>query len=634
LGPFLPPTAHSVINTDVRLLLDFQKKGLTIPAFLAAGPRSQLRHGPNQISAAIVVADGMVPGINSLINSIVERHSVYSNSSNEHGKIYGVRNGFEGLCNFWDNVVALDSNITWKWLDKGGSMLGVEQYYANTEQLDKTILSDSLQNNRIDILYIIGGNESLKVAHQLAQMNPTRSIVGIPATIDDDIPWIETPVGFSTVVEQAAHVINTLHTAAESTRRICLIELAGTKSNLVTISAVVGASSDAYDTVLLPEDFDLLKPDKARTLIDKAVRYIESRVQARPDNPHAVVIVAEGVGKALEMRGVSIDESGEPNESFIDQFSRILARQVHDAHGHPMSVFVNQPRNNILSVPPNIRDRIHCKLLGKCAVDSAMAGYTDFMITEWQADYVLVPLSLVVEKTTLDFVQKDHPKPESRLDAELLDSDTLRIRIPMPALLNIEDLTRNIDEKLNAVEILYSLFAILESESKAAIESFLVRLREPDTLVKARAISLHQFLAIANEEPLHVVAIHYGSPVSIDLLGIGKVLEVIRDIIKDMAWRGKYEKELAEVERKGKQAEIVTARLEHEKTSVEIAAQRIQLDKIRLENEKLQLEMVVQKLEIMQKAMELPLTDDDKKSILAVVTSQIATISRTLVLAY
>ena len=60
-----------------------------------------------------------------------------------------------------------------------------------------------------------------------------------------------------------------------------------------------------------------------------------------------------------------------------------------------MLVFINQPRHYIRSVPANPHDQIYCERLGALAVDNALAGYADFMISQWLTEYVLVPLKLV-----------------------------------------------------------------------------------------------------------------------------------------------------------------------------------------------------------------------------------------------
>jgi len=84
-------------------------------------------------------------------------------------------------------------------------------------------------------------------------------------------------------------------------------------------------------------------------------------------------------------------------ETFITQLTELMQKEVRDAHGQPVPVFVNQPRRHIRAVPANAHDQIYCERLGALAVDNALAGYTDFMISNWLTEFVLVPLHLVHE---------------------------------------------------------------------------------------------------------------------------------------------------------------------------------------------------------------------------------------------
>ncbi len=59
-------------------------------------------------------------------------------------------------------------------------------------------------------------------------------------------------------------------------------------------------------------------------------------------------------------------------------------------------VITNEPRHLIRSIPPSVTDVIFGERLGALAVDNAMAGYTDFMVSQWLTEFVLVPLKLVV----------------------------------------------------------------------------------------------------------------------------------------------------------------------------------------------------------------------------------------------
>lgn len=256
------------------------------------------------------------------------------------------------------------------------------------------VISNNLHYNNIDILYVIGGDGSLRIVHEIAALNPTRSIVGIPKTMDNDILWVWQSFGFDTAVEQAARIINTLRSEAEATRRICLVELFGAESGFVAANAAL--ASGHVDAVLIPEVFDPLTTDEAQDYIHNIIEHIETTVQGEPHNPHAIVVVAEGVGTYLEKKGVSINKSKVMKTRFIDQFKAAIKKRVRDAYGQPVEIFVNQPRHYIRAVPANAHDQIYCERLGALAVDNALAGYTSFMISQWLTEYVLVPTKLVI----------------------------------------------------------------------------------------------------------------------------------------------------------------------------------------------------------------------------------------------
>ncbi len=399
LGVFRSPGARTAVAADMALLDAFQQKGLTVPSFLEAGPRAVLRHNPQKVRAAIVTTGGLAPGLHCVIHSIVKRHCNTYSIDKVNGKVLGVYDSFKGLCDLAHNHVALSPEITEKWLDRGGCELGNVRYFHGNETGDKAIeamvdrITDRLRDNNIDILYVIGGDGSLKVAHQLALKNPNRTIAGIPKTMDNDILWVWQSFGFDTAVEQATRVINTLCSEAESTRRICVIELFGAESGFVAANAAL--ASGHVDLVLIPEVFKGLNAEHAKRYLDASIDHLAHTVQDAPHNPHAVVVLAEGVGTVLQDEGMILDNVPVKKDYFLKQLMDMIRSRVVDAHGQKMSVFENQPRHHIRAVPANAHDQIYCERLGALAVDNALGGYTDFMISQWLTEFVLVPLSLV-----------------------------------------------------------------------------------------------------------------------------------------------------------------------------------------------------------------------------------------------
>jgi 6-phosphofructokinase 1 len=396
LGLYRRPAARKAVIADMELLESFVSAGLPVPSFLEAGPRETLRFDPQRVRAAVVTTGGLAPGLHCVVHSIVKRHAHTYSLAHGFGKVFGVYDSFKGLCDLPNNLVELTPDATEEWLDHGGSRLGNVRYYhegqkgpeSMTRMVD--VISQKLSQNNIDILYVIGGDGSLRVAHQIAEASPNVSVVGVPKTMDNDILWVWQSFGFDTAVERATRVINTLRSEAESTRRICLIELFGAESGFVAANASL--ASGHVDLVLIPEVFSDLNGTEALTYLEQAVAHVEWGVCKDPHHPHAVVVVAEGVGTVFAEKGIVL---GDANHPFILQLKGFIEARVHNAHGDRMEVLLNQPRHHIRAVPANAHDQIYCERLGALAVDNALAGYTDFMISQWLTEYVLVPLELV-----------------------------------------------------------------------------------------------------------------------------------------------------------------------------------------------------------------------------------------------
>jgi len=399
LGLYRPATARMAGIADIEILKAFRAASLPEPTFLEAGPRKVLRHNPRRVQAAVVTTGGLAPGLHCVIHSIVNRHYSTYSIDKHHGHVFGVYDSYRGLCSLPESLADLDPATTEEWLDQGGSKLGAVRFFPygrGDEGLTRMAqdISRNLTYNGIDILYVIGGDGSLKTAHKISQLCPGVSVIGIPKTMDNDVLWVWQSFGFDTAVEQATHVINILHSEAESTRRVCVIELFGAESGFVAANATL--ASGHVDFVMIPEVFKALAEDQAQEYLDVAIDYIGKIIQtSRRRDPHAVIVVAEGVGTVLEEKRAKYGGVDIKRDTFVGQLASSIKDRVHDARGDSVPVFVNQPRHHIRAVPANAHDQIYCERLGALAVDNALAGYTDCMVSQWLTEYVLVPLSLV-----------------------------------------------------------------------------------------------------------------------------------------------------------------------------------------------------------------------------------------------
>ena len=151
----------------------------------------------------------------------------------------------------------------------------------------------------------------------------------------------------------------------------------------------------------------------------------------------------------------------------------------------------------------------------------------------------------------------------------------LQIQIAIPALVSVDDFFDSVTEIVRTIEFVYSVYALVHFGKVEVIKNFIAVLEEISNSTKSSNRLLYAFLAAASIQPLRVVSVHYGSPASFDLLGLGKILEILRDTVKDLKWRGNHEKEDAELSRRIKEAEIEEKTLLNIKLKEEIITYRL-----------------------------------------------------------
>jgi 6-phosphofructokinase 1 len=396
---------------------------------LEAGPRKELMDLQRAVCAGIVVSGGIAPGINAVIDGIVQRHTAYHNklSPNEQSRIRGFRHGFWGLTQpgELDTLrVQLTPAITAQHATEGGSFLEtsrLEDLQHNENKL--AAIMNSLRG--LDVLYVIGGDGTMKAAEMLtrraAKERLPLSIVGVPKTMDNDVLWVWQSFGFATAVEKAREVISNLWTEVRSNPRVCVLQVFGSASGFVVSHAVL-ASQTHCDAALIPEiKFSL------EALVERVARRIETEQRAVP---FGFIVMAE-TAVPMDAEKYMYDTRIGLTQGERDQLTSYLPLMkkdnsyaegsAHDdlrsgalklvskglelglkarlsknqaIHLERLRVFTNEPRHILRATGPSFSDIIMGQRLGALAVDNAMAGYSDFMISQWLTEYVLVPLRL------------------------------------------------------------------------------------------------------------------------------------------------------------------------------------------------------------------------------------------------
>ena len=194
-------------------------------SFEQAGPRKAIHFKPDRVRSAIATCGGLCPGINSVIRSIVmESYYRYGSTS-----ITGIRYGYSGLdpANGYKPVELDPDRVEDIHLD-GGTILGSSR--GGTEDME--VLVDTLESMKINILYTVGGDGTLRGAHKINEIARTRgldlAVISIPKTIDNDISFIQRSFGFETAFSLAVESIYTAHIESKgSPNGIGLVKLMG-----------------------------------------------------------------------------------------------------------------------------------------------------------------------------------------------------------------------------------------------------------------------------------------------------------------------------------------------------------------------------------------------------------------------
>jgi len=345
-----------------------------------AGPRKNIFFDPSRTTAGIVTCGGLCPGLNDVIRGLVMQLYYRYGVNN----IFGFRYGYEGMVpSYGHERIRLRPDTVANIHKFGGTILGTSRGPQDTG-----VLADTLEEMGVDILFVIGGDGTLRGANELTveiqRRGLKKAIVGIPKTIDNDIVGIDKCFGFETAVAEAEKVLSCAHSEAiGALNGIGLVKLMGRDSGFIACLATLACSE--VNAVLIPEVPFKLEGEHG---------LIEAMAQRLALRKHAVIVVAEGAGQDL-LSATGVDASGNRKYGDIglflkDKFAAYFKEQKVEA-----TIKYIDPSYTIRSVPAGPQDNVYCSRLAQHAVHAAMAGKTATLIGRWHGTYVHIPIDTV-----------------------------------------------------------------------------------------------------------------------------------------------------------------------------------------------------------------------------------------------
>ncbi|NPA46579.1 MAG: 6-phosphofructokinase [Chlorobi bacterium] len=294
---------------------------------------------------AVMTSGGDAPGMNAAIRAVV-RSGVYYNKD-----VFGIYRGYEGLIE--GDMERYSARMVSNIINRGGTILKTarSEEFRTVEGRKKAY--ENLVKNNIDALVVIGGDGSFRGMKVFAEEFDF-PVIGIPATIDNDISGTDYTIGFDTAANTAMDAIDKIRDTASSHNRLFFIEVMGRDAGfLATYAGLAGGAED------------ILIPEKDRG-IDSLVNSL--RRSKRSGKTSSMVVVAEG-----EKSGKNVFEIARYVEENLKEYEVRVVIIGHIQRGGCPSVF----------------DRVLASRLGIKAVEALLDGQYN-MVTGFKSNHVIV----------------------------------------------------------------------------------------------------------------------------------------------------------------------------------------------------------------------------------------------------
>ncbi len=327
------------------------------------------------MKVGVLTGGGDASGLNSAIRAVVRKCEKFG------FEVVGIRFGWAGLLEL--DTVKLRYEDVKDALRAGGTILKTSR--TNPMKMPDGVkkTARNFKELGLDALIAMGGDDTLGVAAALGAEG--LNVVGVPKTIDYDVPETEFTIGFDTAVNTAMHLIENIKDTAESHDRIFVVEIMGRHAGWIALYSGLAAGADL---ILIPEEPFSLKDITdfvGKKLVKKGARSV-------------VIVVAEGAlikdYKGPVIKDASVDQFGHMRLGGIGEF---LAKEIERTTGAETRAVA--PAHMIRAGPPTVLDRLISTRLGLAAVDLVRERKFGYMVALKAGEIVAVPLSNTTGKT-------------------------------------------------------------------------------------------------------------------------------------------------------------------------------------------------------------------------------------------
>ncbi|ABB13634.1 6-phosphofructokinase [Carboxydothermus hydrogenoformans] len=296
-------------------------------------------------SIGVLTSGGDAPGMNAAVRAVV-RKALF------HGiKVYGIERGYAGLIN--NEIKEMSLGSVGDIIQRGGTVLKTARSLEFKTYEGRLRAFQNLKNHGIEGLVVIGGDGSFQGALKLYEEFGVK-VVGIPATIDNDIYGTDYSIGFDTTVNTVVDAINKIRDTAFSHERTFIVEVMGRNAGFIALEAGIAGGAES---IIIPEI-----PYSIEEICQKLIK------SHQRGKLHSIIIIAEGAGSGIKLGEVIKEKTG---------FETRVTILGHIQRGGSPSAF----------------DRILASRMGAMAVDALREGISQgVMVAFEKGEYVLKPL--------------------------------------------------------------------------------------------------------------------------------------------------------------------------------------------------------------------------------------------------
>jgi 6-phosphofructokinase 1 len=296
-------------------------------------------------------------GVNAAIRAVVRTAAF-------HGiEVMGVIKGYDGLID--GELTALDRRSVSGILNLGGTILKTARAKRFFKKEGQKRAVRTIAENDIDGLIVIGGNGSLTGAHVLAKEYKI-PVIGVPATIDNDINGVEMSIGADSAVNVAVEALDKIRDTATSLERVFVVEVMGRNCGYIALQVALAGGCE-----------EVLIPEKKTSMESICADIVEG---SRLGKISWIVIVAEGSAKGSEVADTIVKETGLETR---------------------LSVLGYIQRGGV----PTAFDRLLAARLGSHAVELMKDGQTDVCVSLEDNRFITIPLETAVQQKKIGYEQ-------------------------------------------------------------------------------------------------------------------------------------------------------------------------------------------------------------------------------------